>query len=138
MVRSVTISFRENKNGQSSTPTCSDFARRNAGLPKAGSSATERSSAVTSPARSLSCRLPSLTSRPSARVSSAASVGRNWFTLMRNGALKTASMITPKKIPNHFRIRLMYVAVYLFGGDENHRELEFAGPAFDTALVLQG
>ena len=33
MVRSLTISFREKMKGQSSTPTCSALACRNAGFP---------------------------------------------------------------------------------------------------------
>src|SRR5271169_3717452 len=111
------MSLWEKRNGQISTPTCRDFARIKAGLPNAGSSATERSSAVTSPLRTLRCRLPSVTSRPSAVLRSACSVGLNWSTLIRKGRLTTATMNNAKTIPTHFAVRFkagLLRAVYLF------------------------
>src|SRR5579862_7154551 len=98
MSRSVTISLREIRNGQIRTPTCKDFAWRKAGLPNAGSSATKRSSAVTSPVSILSCRLPSFTSRPSALLRSDWRVGRNSSTLIKNGRLTIATIKNAKWI----------------------------------------
>src|SRR5579884_4369614 len=85
------------------TPTCSDFACKNAGFPNAGSSATDKSSAVTSPLKMFRCKLPSFTCRPSAEDKSASSAGRNWSTLMKNGRLIAITSTAASPIPVHFK-----------------------------------
>src|SRR5262249_42407711 len=107
MVKYVTTSLRAVTNGQISAPTCNDFAWMNAGLPNAWSSETERSSAVTSPARSESFRLPSLTSRFKAVDSSDSNIGLNRFTLIRNGRLTSTTSRLAKTIPTHLNVRRM-------------------------------
>src|ERR1019366_4068372 len=109
MVRYVTISLRDIRNGQISAPTLNEFAWMNAGLPNAWSSDTERSSADTSPASRESFRLPSFTSRFSAVESSDSNMGLNWLTLIRNGRLTTATTKTATRMPTHFKIRRIQI-----------------------------
>src|SRR5690349_13935933 len=84
-VISVTCKVLERISGITSTPTFSDLARIKASLLKVGSSAIDRSSAETLPDRMERLRLPTLTWRPSALVSSDSSLGRKLFTLIKKG-----------------------------------------------------
>ena len=100
----VMFSCLEKISGITSTPTFSDLAVINGDLLNLGSSAIAIFSASTLPDSRERLRLPTVTWRPSASVSSDSIFGRKLFTLIRKGSATRITRRTATTIPTIFRI----------------------------------
>src|SRR6266700_540525 len=106
-VISVTFRVLEKISGIISTPTLKDLACTNGDLLKVGSSAMEMLSAEKLPENSERDRLPTLTGRPKASVSSDSSLGRKVFASIKNGIAMATTTRAPTIIARIFRVRFM-------------------------------
>ena len=98
IVRPVTLSVFEVIRGNISTPTLKLFAVRKGEVLKAGSSAIDRSEAVSEPEKIDKLRSPTCTLRPSAVDSLSSIVGRKEFALMNRGSANRRTINTPTAI----------------------------------------
>src|SRR5205823_1696032 len=106
-VSSVTCSVFEKINGIISTPTLRACALMNGELLKAGSSAMAMLSAARLPDHSERLRLPTVTLRPRALVSSDSIRGRKLFTLTTNGRIRTTTTNIAITIPIILKVRFI-------------------------------
>src|ERR1700758_2794183 len=95
MVRPVICSAFDVISGHTSTPTRSPFAVRKGLLLKLGSSAIDRSLALSEPEKMDMLKSPTCTLRPRASESLASTVGRKELALMNKGIKSSMRMSAP-------------------------------------------
>src|SRR5207248_288314 len=137
MVTAVTFSLCEKISGRSSTPILTDLACTNGARPYDGSSAIERSLAVTPPEKIASFRSPSFTSLPSAPVSSRSSAGRNVFASTIKDSVIAAATRTPAAIAADFTMRAISFESTRYPEREDEAVQEHSGAGFDPAAFGQ-
>jgi hypothetical protein len=111
MAMLVTATRREKMSAWRSTPACSDFASRKAVRLNAGSSAMDKSSAVTPPDRIVNFRFPTFTSRPNAALNRDSNMGRKRLASITKGSAIATNSSAAITMPAIFSRRFILSSV---------------------------